>query len=117
MTDGPHPPETLKYPKNFDNVEALRGPRAKPLTNEELIVDAIVVAQGADGQAPVAQFVETVVPLSGDQQPVNTLKNTVAVAAEQIENEKRLPEGALQDVTAPTPTKMVTWNAHLKVKK
>ena len=117
MTEGPHPPETLKYPKNLDNVEALRGPKTKPVTNEKLTVNAIVVAQGAIGQAPAARLVETVVPLSGDQKPISSLKDTAAVTVEQIENEKRLPEGALQDVAASTPTKMVTWNAHLKVKK
>ena len=52
-----------------------------------------------------------------DQSPVSTLKDTTTVAVEQVENERRLPEGALQNVAAPTPTRMVTWNAHLRVKK
>ena len=115
MTGGPRPPETLKYPKNLDNVEALRGSKTKPVTNEKLTVDAILVAQGAMGQAPAAQSVEIVVPLSGDQKRVSCLKDTATVTVEQIEIEKSLPEGALQDVAAPTPTKMATWDAHLNV--
>ena len=117
MTGGPYPPATLGYPKDLDHVEALRGLNAKTRTIEEMTVDAIAAAQTATLQAPAPRFVETVIPVSGDQTPVSTPKDTAAVAVEQIENERRLPEGALQDVAAPTPTKMVTWNAHVKVKK
>lgn len=117
MTEGPQPPAKFEYPKILDHVEALRGVNAKPRKIEKLTVDAIVVAQDAIVQAPAARFVETVISLSGDQSPINTLKDTAAAAVEQIENERRLPEGALLDVAAPTPTRMVTWNAHLKVKK
>lgn len=77
--------------------------------------DAIEVTHVA-GQAPAARLVQKVVALSGDEE-VFTIPKDTATAAAQIENEKSLPEGALQDVEAPTPTKMVTWNAHVKIKK
>ena len=78
--------------------------------------DAIEVTHVA-GQAPAARLVQKIVALSGDEEVVTVPKDTAATAAAQIENEKSLPEGALQDVEAPTPTKMVTWNAHVKIKK
>ena len=102
---------------DFDlHVEALHGLNAKPRKNEKLTVDAIVVAQDGNVQAPAAQFVETIIPLTGDQNPVSILKDTTVVGIEHIEYEGRLPEVALLDVAAPTPTRMATWNAHLDVK-
>ena len=46
--------------------------------------------------------------LSGALEVRTTPKDTGAVAAEQVENETRMPDGALQDVTAPTHIKIVT---------
>ena len=54
------------------------------------------------------RLVEEAVTLSGALEVRTTPKDTGAVAAEQVENEKRMPDGALQDVTAPTPIKIVT---------
>ena len=87
------------------------------MANPVLTVDALQVAQPAAGQALTARLVETTVTLNEALKVSSILKDTTAVAALQIENEKHMPDGALQDVTAPTPTKMVTWNALIKVKK
>ncbi len=87
------------------------------MANPKSTVDALEVIRPAAGRAPAARLVETTVTLSEVLEVASTPKDTAAVAAEQVENEKRLPDGALQDVAAPTPTKMVTWNALVKVRK
>ena len=117
MTDGPNPPESLKYPKNLNHVEALHGAEATGETEEHVTIDALEVTVNAAGQAPAAQLVEKTLPTKEGQEVVISPKNTAASAAEQAENEKSFPKGALQNVADPTPTKMVTWNAHVKVKK
>ena len=49
------------------------------------------------------QLVETTVKLSEALEVTSTLKDTAATAAEKVENEKSMPDVALQDVTAPHP--------------
>lgn len=117
MTDGPNPPESLKYPKNLKHVEALHGAEVTREIDEDVTIDALEVTVNAAGQAPVAQLVEKTIPTKEGQEVVITPKNTAASAAEQADNEKRFPKGALQNVADPTPTKMITWNAHVKVLK
>ena len=117
MTDGAQPPESLKYPKDLEHVEALRGPKAKPLPEEKMTVKAVEMTVNAASQAPAAQFVEKTHAFNEGQEVVITPMDTAAGAAEQAENEKRFPEGALRNVADPTPTEMVTWNTHVKVKK
>ncbi len=87
------------------------------MANPKLTYDALEKTRPTAGQAPAARLVETTVTLNEALEVTSTLKDTAAVAAEQVENEKRMPDGALQDVAAPTPTKMVTWNALVKVRK
>ena len=106
-TEGPRPPKSLKYPIDFTDVEAIRGPDAGRVANPKSTFDAL----------ENGRLVETTVTLSEALEVTTTLKDTAAAAAAQVENEKRMPDGALQDVTAPTPTKMVTWNALVKVRK
>ena len=116
-TDGSHPPEGLKYPIDLTHVEALYGLDAGRVANPKITYDSLETTRSAAGQAPAARLVETTVTLGETLQVTSTPKDTAAVAAEQVENEKRMPDGALQDVTAPAPTKMVTWNALVKVRK
>lgn len=106
-TDGVYPPESLKYPIELKNVEALRGAKAQPDAAPAMTFDTMMNGR----------LVEQTVPLSENQEVVTIPKNTAVANAAQIENERRFPEGALQDVTATTPTRMVTWNAYITIKK
>ncbi|KAL2056514.1 hypothetical protein ABVK25_002908 [Lepraria finkii] len=84
VTDGACPPESLKYPINLSNVEALYGKDAGKVAAAKVTFDAIEVTHVA-GQAPVARLVQKVVALSGDEEVVTIPKDTAATAAAQIE--------------------------------
>ncbi|KAK4695524.1 hypothetical protein P7C71_g2239, partial [Lecanoromycetidae sp. Uapishka_2] len=102
----------LKYPLDLSGVEALRGDSATVIANPTQTFTAIESDQHGS-----ARLVEKIVSLSGDQKVVTVPKDVTTTAKEQIENEKNFPDGALQNVQNKKPTSMVTWDAHVKVKK
>lgn len=113
-TDGSaDPPNTLHWPRNLDHVEALTG------KNEDIEEAPALEVQAISLEAGEPQLVLRTVPLADaeaaiEEQPILPEDNLQVVE----QNTQNLPQDALIDADKPAvPTKMRTWNAHIRVKK
>ncbi|KAK6086913.1 tyrosinase [Seiridium cupressi] len=111
-TDALEPPNSLKWPKDLSHVEALTG-KSEPVTETPVVqMKAISLEDGlphlvARSFAMVHNAVVEEKPISVD-----------AISKNLETNANKLPEGSLIDADkAAVPTKMRTWNAHVRVKK